>query len=649
MNIASRIRSHREKFPDRDALVFKTGALSGWRKKTFRELDQESDAYARGFKRLGITRGTKTILMVKPSPELFSILFALFKLGAVPVVVDPGMGMRRMLHCYRSAGAEAFIGIPLAQWVRVLFFKTFSSLKIIVTTGDRSWLGVPCLGKIGEEDATPWAIESTSPQDLLMINFTTGSTGPAKGVEYTHEMADQMIQQIMSRFEQGPDSVTFVTLPLFGVFDLLIGSTAIMPRIDPNRPGKANPKRMIEAIRAFQPTHLFASPAFLNRVVEYIKDAESARNQLITLHSLKHILAGGAPVSFSLLQSLQKVLLDRTTVHAAYGATEALPIASVSQKGLDSKFFAELSRGSAAGLGTCVGMPASGMSLRLIKITDAPISDWSDDLSVEAGELGEILIAGVSVSPRYHRNIKAQELSKIHDQEQVWHRTGDLGWVDANGQLWFCGRKTQRLIHQTGLLHTVQWEGVFDSHPEVHRSALVGVGPRGFQEPVVCVELKTWGTLTKRRRIESELRDLASNSEVIGKVSFSILYHRSFPVDIRHNAKIDRPLLARWAAQKLSRGFKPFGVCGWRRWLLLVPILGWVFIGYGLYFPLTPLLNWLWWMDILLSFFAHGIQLFAALPAGRRAGFSLGSSIFCTFLLGATWWKSLELQTEVLQ
>lgn len=633
LNIATRVRDHRRRFPDRVALITPQGKL------TFRQLDEVSDAYARGFEKMGITRGTKTILMVKVGPELFTIVFALFKLGAIPVVVDPGMGIKRMLHCYRTVGAEGFIGIPLAQWVRIFYPKTFASLKSIITVGRRSLCGARPLPVRTEQSSEPFPIAATRADELLMINFTTGSTGPAKGVEYTHGMADQMIRQVIDQYHQSLDSVTLATLPLFGIFDLLIGSTSILPEMDPTKSSQVDPRKMVETIRSFQVTHMFASPAFLYRIGEYAGKKESVR-----LPSLRQVIAGGAPVSIFVLESIRKLLSETAVIHATYGATEALPIASISYSAASSLLSSEYRSMSESGKGTCVGMPLEGAEVRIIRISDGPFPKWSDLLQVQAGEIGEITIAGPTVSQRYHGFPEANALMKITEGDRIWHRTGDLGWMDEKGRIWFCGRKSQRVITSGGLLHTVQWEGVFNAHSDVYRSALVGFGPVASQKPVICIELRARSNESTRQRIEAELRELASKN-ILTQAVHAILFHRSFPVDIRHNAKIDRDTLARWAELQLRGRSSAFGVSGSRRWLMLVPSAGWIFILYGIVCPLDGLLlKVTWWTDVILSIGAHGLQLFAALPAGRMAGFTRSASVLYTFLFGATWWKSLQVE-----
>jgi uncharacterized protein YhhL (DUF1145 family) len=192
-----------------------------------------------------------------------------------------------------------------------------------------------------------------------------------------------------------------------------------------------------------------------------------------------------------------------------------------------------------------------------------------------------------------------------------------------------------------GPLFPVQWEELFNAHPEVYRTALVGVGPAGRQEPVVCVELREPAGAPARRRIEAELRMMATAHELT-RDARRFLFHPRFPVDIRHNAKIGREELARWAAEQLHGASDRR-----RRWLRLVPILGWLFILLGIVFPFSQrLLQALWWIDVALSVGLHGLQLFAALPAGKKAGYSTAKSVIYTFLFGATWWKFLRPRVE---
>lgn len=624
--IAARLSANARSFPDKVALLFATGTR--YEHKSYRQLDAESDAFAAGFAQAGIAKGTKTILMLKPGPELFSVVFALFKLGAVPVIVDPGMGVDRMLHCYRTVGAEAFIGTPLAHVNRMIHRRTFASVRVNITAGRRWFWGGRSLAGLAARAGEPPQLAAPADEDLLVINFTTGSTGPAKGVEYTHGMAEAMTRQIAETYRQSSRDVTLVTLPLFGIFDLLIGSTCVLPPVSPTKVAAADPASVVEAIEGFQVTTMFASPALLHTIGAY---AEAAG---IRLPSLRCVSSGGAPVADSIVARLDGVLGADARFITTYGATEALPISALTA----SEILTETRAKTHAGHGTCVGRPVRDIEVRTIRITDSPLPEWSPELVTAEGEVGEIVVAGPTVSPRYHQLPEANVRMKILDGERVWHRTGDLGWIDGQDRIWFCGRKSQRVHTAGGPLFSVQWEGVFNAHPEVYRTALVGVGPAAEQEPVLCVEPHAGVPAAEYERITAELRNLADANELTRGLS-QILFHPGFPVDIRHNAKINREELANWAATRIApaapRSAKNTA-------LRLIPIVGWAYLAYGLIWPFeSPVLLALFWIDVFLSVVVHAAQLPLALPRGRKAGRGKAMSVFLTMLFGATWWKAL--------
>ncbi len=636
-NIAGWLRLRAGQTPDKPALYFSSPSARGtYEHRTYRQVDEGSDAYARGLQRLGVIRGSKVILLIRPGPELFLVIFALFKLGAVAVVVDPGMGLDRMLHCYRAAAADAFIGIPVAHGVRLLHPGSFRTLKTLVTVGRRWLWGGHRLEDIAESGA-PFPLAQVRADELLIINFTTGSTGPAKGVEYSHGTAQAMLSTIAGHFGQGPEDVSLVTLTLLGVFDLMLGSTVVLAPMDPSRPASVDARRMIDALAAFGVTHMFASPAFLHRVGSY------AEAHGLRLPSLRRVIAGGAPVSLSILERFHGLLDGEARMHVTYGATEALPIASIDAREILGETAAE----TRAGRGSCVGRPLGDLEARTILITEDAIARWTEELEAPAGDVGEIVLRGAIVSRRYHDNPRADAQTKIADPAGAWHRTGDLGWIDERGRIWVCGRKSQRVMTADGPQFTVQWEGVFNAHPAVYRSALVGVAEGGApKEPVVCVELRERLDAAGRRRLEGELLAMArANPRVSGARTF--LVHPGFPVDVRHNAKIDREELSAWAEARL--GVPGEGTARERRgrWLWAVPIGGWLLVIYGALWPFQhPLLRAIWLIDLFLSVVVHGVQLVVALPVARRAGHGVVQAVLLTFLLGATWWRPLRARGQ---
>ncbi|MBT2459003.1 fatty acid CoA ligase family protein [Streptomyces sp. ISL-86] len=636
-----------------------------YRTLSYGQLQETVEELAHGLARAGITRGTRTVLMAPPGPELFALVFALFRTGAVPVVVDPGMGLRRMLHCYRAVGAEAFIGPPLAHLVRILGRRTFAAVRIPVTLGSRRLGGGHTLARLRSLPGRRTAPPAVGGDDLLMIGFTTGSTGPAKGVEYTHRMALSIARQIEAAHGRTRDDTSLVTLPFYGMLDLVYGSTVVLAPLAPAKVAQADPALLVDALERFAVTTMFASPALLRNLADHL----TAQHR--PLPDLRCVVSGGAPVPDSVVSSLRAVLDEKAQVHVTYGATEVLPITSIES----AEILTETSALSARGAGTCVGRPVPGTRVRIVPATDGPLAAIGPGLALPIGQVGEILVAGESVSRRYHAAPHSDALHKVYEAQsgdqsgdqsghepgdqsghqsghepgdgpRVWHRTGDLGYLDDSGRLWFCGRATQRVRTAHRDLHTVRCEGVFNAHPMVRRSALVGTGPAGAQRPVVCVETDTPLDAATWQDLAAELRTLAAAHAPAAELE-EFLRHPAFPVDIRHNAKIGREELARWAERRLAPPAPLWSRAGAQR---LVPLAGWAYLLGGAVWtatagapdvPLLPLLRRLWWADAFLSIGVHAAQIPLALPRARAAGHGPAATAALTMLYGATWWRNL--------
>jgi acyl-CoA synthetase (AMP-forming)/AMP-acid ligase II len=545
VNIASYLKNAAEIAPYKRAVVCPAGRDNSGRVMyshlTFLQLDRESDCLAHGMEKAGITRGTRTILMVKPGLDFFMIIFALFKIGAVPVVVDPGMGIRRMVGCFKEGRPEAFIGIPPAHVIRSFYPGFFKTVRVWVTVGRRwFWTGFT-LNQICQVPWKPYPTANTQENDTAAILFTTGSTGPAKGALYTHGNFDAQLRHIKTHLELSVEEIDLSTFPLFALFWPPLGITAVIPDMDPTKPARANPKKIIEAVHNQGATCMFASPALLKRVGEYGKK----RN--IILPSLKRVICAGAPVSPSIIEKFASMLGEDARIHTPYGATEAVPIISITS----DEILSETRKFSEKGYGICIGRPINDLQIRIIKISDDPIQKWSDDLLVQDGEMGEIAVRGDLVTRQYFGRPEADALAKIGDNDSFWHRMGDVGWKDSKGRIWFCGRKSHRVKTENKTLFTIPCEAVFNNHPRVYRSALVGIGLPNRQNPVICIELKKSRRKLNKKTIKNELLELGRQNEMTKDIK-TILFHKSFPVDIRHNSKIFREKLSLWAEKKLK-------------------------------------------------------------------------------------------------
>ena len=515
------------------------------RKISFQELHEDSNRLASGLIRIGIAKGDRVLLLVPFSIEFITLTFALLKAGAVAVLIDPGLGRKNMLQCIKQAQAKGMIAIPKAFAARKLFPKPFQDIEISVTVGRRWFWGGNTLDqirKLGAEDIPPAEINENDPAAIL---FTSGSTGPSKGVLYTHSMFLHQVEVLRSSFGIQPGEIDLPTFPLFGLFDPLLGMICVLPEMDFTQPASVNPEKLIKLIKKFAITNSFCSPALWDTVSRHCID------QKITLPSIKRILMAGAPVPGTLIQRFDQILEDSAEIHTPYGATEALPVTSIERKTILGETWGKTQQG----LGLCVGHPVPGMQLKIIKITDDSIPFWSPDLEQPAYEVGEVAVQSPWVTRKYFNPLSpANELAKIADGDNFWHRMGYLGWLDEQGRVWFCGRKSQRVITKSKTLYTIPCEAIFNQHPRVRRSALVGVGEQGLQEPVMVIEpedTKLTPDSKETKALMQELLERGKQYPHTEEIKF-FLIHPNFPVDIRHNAKIFREQLATWAEEKIT-------------------------------------------------------------------------------------------------
>jgi len=512
---------------------------------TFKQLDHESDCIARGLEQTGIGRGVRTVLMVPPSLEFFALTFAIFKAGAVPVMIDPGIGIKNIRDCLAQAEPEAFIGIPKAQLARTLLGWGKKTIHINVTAGRRLfWKGLSLarVRKDGQSE-TPYHMARTGPDETAAILFTSGSTGTPKGAVYTHGNFAAQVEIIRNTFQIEPGEIDLPTFPLFALFDPALGMTTIIPDMDPTRPALVDPEKIIEPIHRFHVTNMFGSPALINRVGRY------AATHGIKCPTLRRVISAGAPVSAAALERFSQMLSPDTQIFTPYGATEAMPVSSMGSREILSETRYDTDKGK----GICVGKPVEKMTAAVIEITDDPIPCWNNRLKIPEGKIGEIVVKGPTATRSYYKQEDATRLAKIYEKHSnvVWHRMGDLGLFDELGRLWFCGRKSHRVVTQSGTLYTIPCEAVFNIHPDVYRTALVGIKMNGKIEPVICVELEETSKGKDLAKIEHELLALGAGKPHTKSIK-TVLFHDGFPVDIRHNAKIFREKLGVWAQKKLG-------------------------------------------------------------------------------------------------
>jgi acyl-CoA synthetase (AMP-forming)/AMP-acid ligase II len=492
---------------------------------TFAELNAEADAWVVRLQAKGVRRGDRVLVMVRQGLPLIASVFALFKLGAVPVIIDPGMGRKNFLSCVERSGPRVLLGVPFAQILSRLFRSAFRTVEI------RMWVSGTGTSRLSSgsqlSSSNPQQVTSSA-TDLAAILFTSGSTGAPKGVCYEHGMFEAQVRLVRDTYGIEPGEVDLPMLPIFALFGPALGMTTVVPELDPSHPAAVDPAKIVRAIQQESITNSFGSPTLWRKIFDH------CLAHGLTLPSLNRVLCAGAAVPASLWADSARVL-PNGKLHSPYGATEVLPVATISAD--EMEFRAEP--------GALLGRPLPENRVKVIVTTEGPLATFGEVHELPAGEIGEIIVTGPTVTKEYDRLPAATALAKIKDGASVWHRMGDAGRLDASGRLWFCGRVAERVETAAGVLHTEPCEQVFRNHPQVVRCALIGLGPRGQQEPALVVQPAT--TVTDQARLAGELRALALRRPHTAAIR-KFFFHPAFPVDVRHNAKIHRLVLARWAA-----------------------------------------------------------------------------------------------------
>ncbi len=530
MNIAWRIREVSEAFPHKKSVIHaKDNSFY-----TFKEFEERSNQLANRFVKLGLLPGMRTLLFVKPCLDFSVITFALFKVGAVPVLIDPGMGVPHLLNSIKQVRPQALVSIPLVHWMRRLKKDFFSDVKIKISLGRVGGKTHYLYDDLSSEAKTfePLQID---PSMTAAILFTSGGTGTPKGVLYTHGILNAQTDSLREMFSLNQSNIDLPGFPLFALFTLAMGMTSVIPEMDPTRPAQCDPRKMVKNILDHQVTFVAGSPAIWERVGKFCIEKK------LTLPTVKQVVMFGAPVRAEIHQ-MYKTILPNGDTYTPYGATECLPVSLISGSEILKSHLPRMLQG----YGTCVGRAIGGVQIKILEVTDIPESQL---IEVAPGEVGEIAVQGVQVTPGYFDLDDETRMAKIFHGGELWHRMGDLGWVDHQGSLWFLGRKSHRVVTLDGTFYSIQMESIFNQHPQVRRSALVKLVINEKVFPGLVIERhdkKTKMTPTFLR----ELQNLKDSTEFT-KTIHQFFLHDNFPVDVRHNIKIDRAKLSRWAQNQL--------------------------------------------------------------------------------------------------
>ncbi len=506
----------------------------GRRTISFAELEQTVRDLAAGMSEGGLRVGDRVALLVPPGIDLTAALYACWRVGAVVVVADAGLGLRSMGRALRGAGPDWVIGIPRALAAaaalripgRRIAVGPFSRAGLQLLRAEYSLERLASLGRGRDLPAGP-----VDDSDSAIL-FTSGATGPAKGVVYRLDQLRAQLDQIRTLCGLTTEDTMVAAFAPFALYGPALGIGAAVPDMDVTAPGTLTAPALAEAALAVGASVVFASPAALRNVLATAR--ELTEPQRAALGRVRLVMSFGAPVPLSLLRAVQQ-LMPAAEVHTPYGMTEVLPVADISRPEIEE---------AGPGNGVCVGRALPDVSIALSPLSPGGVADGA--LTDQPGVTGEILVAAAHVKDRYDRLWATERASS---RTAGWHRTGDVGHLDDQDRLWVEGRLVHVLTTASGALTPVGVEQRVEELDRVRAAAVVGVGPVGTQQVVVVV-VPALGSARSGVLADPELT--AAVRSVAQAPVTAVLTTDALPVDIRHASKVDRARVARWADRVLS-------------------------------------------------------------------------------------------------
>ncbi len=537
MNIAKRISEISKKMPEKKSVVFSERQSDGsylYPYYTFKEFEERSNQFANTLTKAGIGPGTRTLLFVRPCLDFSIITFALFKIGAVPVLIDPGMGMRNLLKSIHQVRPQAMISIGMVHWIRRFRPAPFKNIKIKLSM-QKVGFSTRWIYQNLESESKSFLTYPAKDSETSAILFTSGGTGIPKGVVYTHGILNAQTTALQKMFNLDETQSDLPGFPLFALFTLAMGMTSVVPDMDPTKPAKCDPLKIVRNIVDNEISFVAGSPSIWEKVGQFCLEKK------IQLPSIKQVVMFGAPVRAEIHEMYKKILLNGDT-YTPYGATESLPISLIS----GSEILEGKKAKTQAGAGTCVGKAVAGIEIKIHKASDIPCLSI---IERPRNEIGEIIVSGKQVTEAYFEMPDETAKAKIIFENKLWHRVGDVGYLDEENNLWFLGRKNHVVITQDGTtFYPIRIESIFNLHPAIKRTALIQINKNGIITAAIAIE-RNDGDEKLTLKFNEELKILAASSEYTNEIKDFFL-HPSFPVDVRHNIKIDRSKLSHWAQSR---------------------------------------------------------------------------------------------------
>lgn len=530
-NISELIQLQAKKNPKKKSIVFSVKSVFGYYKYpsyTFSELDKRINKFCNKLKELGVSPGNRVLFFVKPNLDFAVITFALFRMGAVPVFIDPGMKRKTLFKTIKDVSPDVLIGIPKIHYLRRFFSEPFESVKLYITTGMFSGPSAKSLYWGLKKQSPEFCVFIPGPSDLCAILYTSGGTGDPKGVEYTHDIFINQTKMLKEEFNLTDKDCDIPGFPLFSFFTLAMGMTSCIPDLDFSGPSMCEPKKLYRNIVDSKASFIAGSPAIWEKLADY------CLLHNLVLSNVKYVVMFGAPVSMSIHKKFEKILPIGTT-YTPYGATECLPISNIS----GNYILKNLQKSSSVGRGTCVGRPLKNVEVRIIRETKEVIRNIGDCEFLKTNEVGEIIVKSLNTTKSYFNDPESTEGAKIMDKKGLWHRMGDVGHFDEKGQLWFAGRKKHVVCIGEKRFYPLPIELVYNQHSKIKRSALV----KDVKNNRLAIIIERYD---QKESIETmflmDLKNL-SQTHVHTKEVHHFYAKYPFPVDIRHNIKIDRTKL----------------------------------------------------------------------------------------------------------
>lgn len=506
---------------------------------TYAEFAELVESTAAGLAGGGVEVGDRVALMVPPGVDLTVSLYACWRAGAVIVLIDSGLGPSGMHAAIKAADPTHLIGIPKAlAAARTLRWPGRRIAVEPLSPARQRVLGVAT--DLPAMQARPGVLpDPPTPADLAAVVFTSGSTGPSKGVTYTHGQLEAQRDALADLYGITTDDRLVAAFAPFALFGPALGVSSIVPDMDVTAPGTLSAAALGDAVREVDATMVFASPAALANVVR-TADGLTQRDRE-AFEQVRVLLSAGAPVRASLLRSAAD-LFPNATAHTPYGMTECLPVASIS--------LTQIEAGS-GGDGVCVGRPLNGVDVRIRPLDG--LGQATGGLTQQHDVLGEVVVRADHARSGYDRLWHTEFAAS---QPPGWHSTGDLGHLDEQGRLWIGGRLSDVIATADGPVAPVRIEHAIETIDGVDTVAVVGVGPPGAQQIVAVVQpAESPGSprLADLRLIDA-VRDVTEGCLTPFRAVCAVFEVPELPVDRRHNSKIDRARVADWAAQALAGG-----------------------------------------------------------------------------------------------